>query len=328
MDQKVRKRKEWVDFLRGIAMLMVIWGHVDKTNHLFFVVTSPFKIPLFFAITGYIFKDRDGNVKEFLYKQFISLIIPWIVLSLIWLKLIYVIAIGRTETVHIYLLNFISGKDFWFMPCVIIANILFFFIRKLIVSVHLQYVIMIIISCGGVFINQFTVARYAMISVACTVQLFYLFGYWFKNNEEMLRKYVSNVMIVMMILVYIILIVISLAMYPKQYIDVHNGRYYNYLLCMAMVFLSLMILFIVVPNISYFLRWVLFVGQNTIVFYICHYHARSLLTRGTRLLKISIPDNFVGYSLKFIYICTLMSILTVLINKYTPFILGRKKIRN
>ena len=123
---KPRIRKEWLDFLRGFAMLLVIWGHVGPKYRLFSVITGPFKMSLFFAITGYLFSDRNGDAKVFFLKLFRTIVIPWIVLSLIWLKPIYAIIIGRPNRITSYLVQFVSGKTFWYIPCILIAETLFF----------------------------------------------------------------------------------------------------------------------------------------------------------------------------------------------------------
>jgi len=61
----IKRRQPWLDFLRGFAMLLVIWGHIAKTERMFYVFTGPFKMPLFFAITGYVFNDGGGNGSDF-----------------------------------------------------------------------------------------------------------------------------------------------------------------------------------------------------------------------------------------------------------------------
>ncbi len=81
------KREEWVDALRATAMLFVIAGHLmPKTENswLYFLITSPVKIPLFFAITGYVFKDRNGNVLCFLRNLIEKIAVPWLILSFIY----------------------------------------------------------------------------------------------------------------------------------------------------------------------------------------------------------------------------------------------------
>ena len=48
-----RERKLWIDALRALAMLFVIFGHQVGNYIPYYVFTSPIKIPLFFMITGY-----------------------------------------------------------------------------------------------------------------------------------------------------------------------------------------------------------------------------------------------------------------------------------
>ena len=54
-------RKGWVDALRGLAILLVMYGHCVDNMVGYFVFTSPVKMPLFFAITGYVFKLNEGG---------------------------------------------------------------------------------------------------------------------------------------------------------------------------------------------------------------------------------------------------------------------------
>lgn len=321
-------RIEWIDLLRGIAMLLVIWGHVDRTDRLFFIITGSFKMPLFFAITGYLFKDRNGDIKQFLSKLLKTIIVPWVILSLIWLKPFYALLRGKIGNIPIYLYNFISGKDLWFMPCIVLAEVIFFLILKLIKDDRLRYLAMCSIAVFGIVLSEFGIGRFAMFDVACTAQAFLMFGYWFKNNEESLRTIISFRRSLILVLIYAGMILLSLALFPGSSIDVHKNRYYNYPLCAAMSFVSLLLLFIIAPKINLKLNWIRFVGRNTLVFYIVHYHARSLLLHGANLVGFSIPKTFLSYVLVFAYICVSMSIVSIVINRWFPFILGRSKTKS
>lgn len=59
-------RKIWIDGLRGLAMVFVLYGHLVNDWSTYYVFTSPIKIPLFFANTGYVYKTREGDFKRFL----------------------------------------------------------------------------------------------------------------------------------------------------------------------------------------------------------------------------------------------------------------------
>ena len=59
------KRKEWVDALRALAMFLVIYGHLVQGWTPYFVFTSPVKICMFFAISGYVFKYGRVREKDF-----------------------------------------------------------------------------------------------------------------------------------------------------------------------------------------------------------------------------------------------------------------------
>ena len=49
-----------IDALRGLAMLLVVFGHSTKGLYPFYVFTSPVKMPLFFALSGYLMNvDRE-----------------------------------------------------------------------------------------------------------------------------------------------------------------------------------------------------------------------------------------------------------------------------
>ena len=47
---KDSKRKQWVDELRGIAMLLVLYGHLIQGSTPYFTFTSPIKLPLFLQL--------------------------------------------------------------------------------------------------------------------------------------------------------------------------------------------------------------------------------------------------------------------------------------
>ena len=69
-------RKEEIDILKGIGIFSVIAGHVVPgfASEMMFL----FHMPLFFMVSGYLFK-ADSNHSQFLKNKAISLLIPYFV---------------------------------------------------------------------------------------------------------------------------------------------------------------------------------------------------------------------------------------------------------
>ena len=325
MAQSLR-RKPWLDWLRGFAMLLVIWGHVAKTEHLFFVITGPFKMPLFFAITGYVFNGK--STKHFFENLWLKIIVPWIILSLVWIKPVFAVLTRHPENIPVYLYDFVSGKILWFMPCIIIAECIHFFIRKCIKKNYVQYAALLTISLLGFVMNGYGIGRFAMFNVACVSQIFMLFGYWFRNNESKLRITIDNRKLFVLVCIYVCLVLLSIMYYPGMAVDVHNNIYYNYLICGTMTFISLLFFLIVSERmnlqVNKLFRWIIFVGQNTLVFYIMHYYPRFVINRLLLITKLSI-DDLIGYFFVFILICLIMSITALIVNKWFPFAVGKSR---
>ena len=74
-------RYEYIDIAKGIGILLVVWAHILLVGwtHRFIYA---FHMPLFFFISGYLFKsDKYNSFKDFFKKRFKRLIIPYLIYS-------------------------------------------------------------------------------------------------------------------------------------------------------------------------------------------------------------------------------------------------------
>ncbi|MBR5429913.1 MAG: acyltransferase [Firmicutes bacterium] len=315
-------RKLWLDCLRGLAMLLVIWGHIDRSDSWFFLLTSPFKMPLFFAITGYLFNDRNGDVRVFARKILVSLVIPWMVLSLVWAKALYWLVLMKPGMIPGELYSLISGKDFWYMPCIILAEIFQFAIRRLCRVRWQRYAACAAAGAAGLLLHGVEAARFAMLDVALAAQLYMLFGLWFRDHEERIVRVCSWKILIAAAAAYAGLAAVSAVYFPGRAMDVHLNTYYSYPICGAMVFLSLLILFTAAQRLPRFPRWLVFVGQNTLVFYILHYYARSVYARGLRLIGLG-GTGLLWQAAEFVFVCAAMTAVALIISRWFPFVAGK-----
>lgn len=92
-----------------------------------------------------------------------------------------------------------------------------------------------------------------------------------------------------------------------------------------MIFIALILLFTLTPKLKRYPKWIVFVGQNTIIFYIGHYWPRSIITLFEKKFHVSLPNNAAGYIFKYVLICFIMTVITQIFNRYFPFAVGRKQ---
>ena len=70
-------RKEYIDALRALAIVIVVYSHCVSGWTWFFLFIGPIMMPLFFEISGYVFKIRDGKWTSFFINLFKRVVVPW-----------------------------------------------------------------------------------------------------------------------------------------------------------------------------------------------------------------------------------------------------------
>lgn len=75
-------RYNWVDWCKSIAIFLVIWGHLPMHSIAISIIYS-FHMPLFFLISGYLYKPQKTAKEEFK-KNFKTLFVPYLIYQLIF----------------------------------------------------------------------------------------------------------------------------------------------------------------------------------------------------------------------------------------------------
>lgn len=314
-------RIQWIDALRAFAVLLVIWGHIwSKGNSLYFQIFNPVKIPLFFAITGYLFNTKK-TWEQFFKSTLFHFVIPWFFLSMIWLKISYGLLIEQPDKAWISFCDFLSGKTHWYMPCCIIAvTIHFSIVRCFPNHRNIQYLIFVIIAILGFLFGRYNLAHFAMFDVACSAQMFLLVGRLLKDNMTRLdRKQYACIGSV----IYLGLILLSFFLFPGRSMDVHQQRYYSFPICIALVLIGNTTLFVIAAKKKTYPRWICYIGENTLVFYLLHYYIRSAWKFLLAKMEITISAGIIAYFAEFLIVIIVLFVVAWLINHFFPFALGK-----
>lgn len=275
---KPRSRFDWLDCVRGFAMLLVIYGHLLEDEIDFFIITSPFKIPLFFAITGFIFNPNKDN--KLFYKDLVhKLIVPWLCLALFPP---FCVSFQRGWAFFgDRFVNVIMGKSIWYMPACIIAEIIFYYINK-IKDKYLKIPAMIVCSCIGFILAYCDIGNWFMFNRSMIAQFYLCIGFLFRDKIIDNGKYVEIIsrrkIIISLTIVYFSLISVNYLCYSNMCIDVHNNYYCYIPVSLLSIFVGCNLIFCIFYFKQISWHWLSFIGKNTLVFYIWNNYANNIST--------------------------------------------------
>lgn len=313
-----KARKEWIDFLRGVAILLVVIGHLIPNEELYFVITSPIKMPLFFAISGYLFVRK--GLYDYAKKILTTLVIPWISISMI--PVLLQLPFKCSDFVFNYLIDLISGKELWFMPCFIISSCIFYFLLWKIKNRIILGIFSFCIFFIGIYFKKNHILDFSMVNIALTVQPFFYAGYLFKVYESEISNYsyLKSISIVM-IIVYSALVSCNLYLYPDMSIDIHTAHYFNIPLCIMLIIVGLFSLFTIFSNYNGYPKSILVIGKHSFVIYIYHYYVIIVIDKILGLISFNIP--IIAYVLIAVFfICVLCVMISKFYSRYLPFVVG------
>ena len=320
-------------------------SHLESATNVLRVFYRPFFLFLFFFCSGYVYKHNQ-NFKKFLYKKFRGLFIPWLVFSLLIIFSAQIISfnehVSLMETLMWNFLQIRTLKDeVWFVAALFVAFIPFyFFIDKYqkSKSEHKDFNLILI---------SFILS---LISLTYTKIMNPAFFPWGTNTLPWHLEYIFQAMF-FMVLGYLFKI-----KWEKEFDKLNNKKNrllitISYLLLIYIVYLFNLTLSLVVNIIYQYIisllgcvmiisyckiikinKYIAFVGQNTLIYFALHGKLYSLIQT---VLKKVIPNiyniilNNVCYSTIFsICFALVLSLLLIIpaciINKYFPFILGKK----
>ncbi|HSX09548.1 MAG TPA: acyltransferase family protein [Candidatus Saccharimonadales bacterium] len=140
--KKVLHRVSWVDICRGIAIILVLYGHIFTNDNQRYLIYA-FHMPLFFFISGLVFRPIDTKpIKSVFTKYFKQLLIPYYLFAL----LTYAFALISGTAGHglgdvayqLYGIVYGNGNNgmlgynvvLWFLPCLFITKFSFALITR------------------------------------------------------------------------------------------------------------------------------------------------------------------------------------------------------
>lgn len=343
MKNGMLKRDNFIDFLRGSVMLLVLLHHAGIGGGIGKVILG-FHMPLFFCISGFLMYKggtvQKYNIVVFSKKRFSSLLIPYIYFE--FMNLILSEAISVVSNNHINLLEAVKSILFcintesypgislrlWFLPCIFVCNLLMYGILTYYKGRCPLWNLGAFLLGSWIFSDYIKVRMPFTIDIALMGTFFMLLGYKYGKYIELFwsekRKYMN-----LSVAVGAALILVICVWFNKSPFYMYQHQYGNYLFSVSGAIAGCLFWILIVKEIYSKLnnkacllhKILVWYGKNSLCVFPVHIDVLYILRYVLRYLKLA-------YWEVYFILMTVISIgIVELINKYVPFVLGKNKDR-
>lgn len=128
---QTKTRITWVDMAKGYGMILVIISHLGIERFGFTRIYS-FHMPLFFFLSGYVFRDK-GSFRDFFVKKIRSIVVPYFCLGI---PILISKAVNQhysgDELLHVFLQFLVQKRlwTLWFLASLLWLNLFYFVIYR------------------------------------------------------------------------------------------------------------------------------------------------------------------------------------------------------
>ncbi|MBR6349417.1 MAG: acyltransferase family protein [Lachnospiraceae bacterium] len=339
------QRYDWLDQLKGIAMIFIVLGHVTASKampHVIFCYS--FHIPLFFMISGItakIHRNRHPEtefIPRFIWTKIKQLVIPYFLLNIVFLPIYYLnFAVIRGKSVSI--LNLIIGMFYsnqdrikaptdatWFLLTLFLAEIVFDLLERVLKRDSTKLLIagigLGLLSYVDSISGKHILYPWHIQAVPMAV-FFIALGYWFMENKDRVVKTFDIIFKNIFLRVLCLLIIFA----AGTFLALKNGKVSMPGSQYQSIILFIIVYFCLAGVLTYISIWMKplwifkFIGKNTIFYMAAQCVILSTLT-GLFPWASWLVKNC-PYAMAIILIIILIP-LSMFINKFLPFLVGKK----
>lgn len=199
----IKGRNQYVDILRGIAMLLVVLGHTmtgstkDSENSVLFNIVWSLQMPLFILISGYVSRYSRSLITasaflNYVKRRTISYILPWIVWSFVIRGFIF----KQKSFLNVKWLLWHMDSGYWFLITIWTISIIFgvslFFSEKIFKNEKLKQLSVCVFYFMGmgvlILIGKFMGMNFFAIKLTLYYMPFYFVGYLYGQYYDKLSS--------------------------------------------------------------------------------------------------------------------------------------------
>lgn len=313
----VTKRIEWVDITKGIAIFLMVCGHTSIPQSVSNWIWS-FHMPLFFIMSGALFNaTKYPNFSCFLLKRVHTLVIPYIILSFV------VLLINDNVLIVEWLYKgWNNGYALWFIPVLFFAEIYSYFIIHYGHGVKKVLFWAGIIGSTGYLLSFYGIRFWYNVDVSFYACFFYLIGYLLRNRLK--QGLFCNWFLIFGIL--FLKIVLS-QICPRTDMASNTCGWYGLNAFNALLG-TLAIIMIAKKDVlkknNIVRTFFVWAGQNTLVIL----GLSQVVNVQLKFVMENMPmPEFINFIIRHFSLWIILWLLSVIIRKYLPEVIGQKRDR-
>lgn len=187
------KRVDWIDIYRGLGIILMVAGHVGF-GAIFDKIIHGFHMPIWFFISGFLFKSGKRSTFETIKHRVKTLIVPYYINMLgyyfYWLFVEKgyqngLLTCGKSFLgVSLGITSPIAGGGQWFLFALFFADIIYLELNKHLKQRKIQTVLISFLVLGGCIMPMFISRIPFSIDAAMVALAFYHFGYSVKIAQS------------------------------------------------------------------------------------------------------------------------------------------------
>lgn len=318
-----KERLTYLDVAKGIGILLVVIGHVYAFNRQivdrFFVIwLYSFHMPLFFIISGMLIAYKDEkDIWKFVKKRIKGILIPYVFFSIFSIIVFAIVNDFNREVVVQNVKATICGvgiDTLWFLPALFFGEVIFFVLKNLLKNKYVICIISAIIYTLG----NFMMKDYGLICLflgrICIAVGFIMIGNYTMN---LIRK--RNMPWYGLIVIAILSVILSKI---NGLVDLNNLVFNNHILYLinSLIGTYLILEISKLIDIDEIMYW----GRNTLIVMATHLNIIYILFN--KILGIH-SFGYVTGMIVFVLLLAVERIIIYVVNRYMPFLMGRKQKR-
>lgn len=213
----MNNREHWLDTAKGLGILAVVAGH--SSNVLANTYLYWFHMPMFFIISGYLYKNIDSMqaLKGWVYKRTKQLLIPYVSFGLIISAMIYFQTFSTSQLYMNFEMLLFGGESltsyfgvFWFITCLYLTQILFAYIQMKINRLSLKLFIILIFYVVARIITTVPVLTELIIpwnaDVVFMAYVYYSIGFYGKDViKRLIVKFSTLISTLALAIIFVVL---------------------------------------------------------------------------------------------------------------------------